>query len=294
MKKISFFALLGLIALTLFACENKQAANNEQQPAQQEETIPASFPRKHLIEEFTSQYCGYCPYGMDFVHEFMSKDSNYILVLHHAGFQADNFTIKESSKTSSALKVAGAPNVAIDRVKTTYMDEDVKKEVFETVFHPYYLPQLDASQYVDTTYASINIKNTYDPATRQLTVIVSGVVIPKEHPALNLSIFIKESGMIDIQADYIATKNGWKEFRHTDAVREYLTEFKGDQLTMLDDHHYELQYMTVLKEKWVADNCMVVAFLGEAFQPVIQVAEQPVVAGTKGGADIQHGGITKY
>jgi len=294
MKKISSFALLGIIALALFACENKQAANNEQQPAQQEETIPASFPRKHLIEEFTSQYCGYCPNGMDFVHDFMSKDTNYILVLHHAGFQADNFTIKESSKTSSTLKVAGAPNVSVDRVKTTYMDEDLKKEVSETVFHPYYLSTLDLTQYVDTTYASINIKNTYDPATRQLSVIVSGIVIPKDHPELNLSIFIKESGMIDIQADYIQTKNGWKEFRHTNAAREYLTEFKGDQLTMLDDHHYELQYITVLNEKWNADNCMVVAFLGEAFQPVIQVAEQPVVAGTKGGADIQHGGITKY
>ena len=26
--------------------------------------VPASFPRKYLIEHFTGDQCGYCPYGM--------------------------------------------------------------------------------------------------------------------------------------------------------------------------------------------------------------------------------------
>ena len=34
------------------------------------------------------------------------------------------------------------------------------------------------------------------------------------------------------------------------------------------------------------------AFLSEEFQPVVQAAQKPVVAGTQGGADILHGGIT--
>ena len=37
---------------------------------------------------------------------------------------------------------------------------------------------------------------------------------------------------------------------------------------------------------------MVVAFITQNFQPVIQAEQAPVVSGTQGGADIQHGGVT--
>lgn len=251
------------------------------------EPIPASFPRKHLIEEFTGQACGYCPYGMDCISEFMENDTNFILILHHYGYQADHFSVSGSKTITSALGVSGAPSVAIDRKKTK------TSETNTIVFHPAYLPEeTDKAQFDTMTYASVNITNTYDSETRELQVTVSGAICREDHPALNITVLVKESGMIDTQSDYYNTFEGWKEFRHCNAVRAFLTAPKGDVLNVDLTNHYSVTYTTTLKEAWVPENCMVVAFLGESFKPVIQVEDEPVVAGTAGGDDIEHGGIT--
>ena len=247
--------------------------------------IPASFPRKHLIEEFTGQTCGYCPYGMDCISQFMENDTNFILILHHYGYQQDHFSVTGSKTITNALGVSGAPSAAIDRAKTRTGAGNA------IVFHPGYLPETSKEQFAKETYASVNIANEYNAETRELTVTVSGAICKADYPALNLTVIVKESGMIDTQSDYYNTYEGWAEFRHCNAVRAFLTAAKGDALAVDSTRHYSVTYTTTLKEAWVPENCMVVAFIGESFKPVIQVEDEPVVAGTAGGDDIEHGGI---
>lgn len=279
MKNLKLLALLGVLAIVFVGCEPK--------PEPEPEVIPDSFPKKHLVEEFTGQGCGYCPYGMDCVHDFMGNDTNFILVLHHYGYAADHFSVAGSNKITTALKVDGAPSITIDRAKTKSSNGNT------VVFHPGYLPTVQKTQWEATTYASVNIRNVYDPATRELRVIVSGVLCKEDYPDLKLTVLVKESGMIDTQQDYYGTYEGWKEFRHCNAVRAFMSDDpKGDPITVNADRHYEEQFVIDLKANWKPENCMVVAFLSEEFQPVVQAAQKPVVAGTQGGADILHGGIT--
>ena len=273
MKKISLFALIGIAALVFTACGNEPSA-----------PIPESFTKKHLLEEFTGQDCGYCPDGMDCVHAYIENDPNWIVVLHHDGYAKDHFTVDGSTTITKALNVSGAPQITIDRVKTAYgAGRDV-------VFHPGYLPNTAKSQFATTTYASVEISNTYEPESRQLTVKINGALAKADYPDLKLTVLIKESGMIDYQEDYSGTYEGWEEFRHCNAVRAVLSNAKGDEITV-NKSRYSAAYTYTLNEKWVPENCMVVAFLSEAFMPVVQAEEAPVVAGTKGGADIKHGGI---
>lgn len=278
MKKFILFSIIA--AWTLTACEPV----TPEEP-QKEDTIPASFPKKQLIEEFTGQTCGYCPYGMDCVHDYIGNDTNWVLVLHHFGYAADNYTVKGSKTITNALGVDGAPNITINRAKTKY---GIKAT---TVFHPGYLEETEKAQFETETYASIHLDNSYDPATRELIIKVSGAICKEEHPDLKLTILVKESGMIGKQADYYGSFEGWKEFRHTNAVRAFLTEPKGDSLLIINQR-YKATYSMLLDQKWVPENCMVVAFISEAFKPVIQAEQKPVIAGTQGGADIKHGGIT--
>ena len=282
--KLSLIAL-AMLGLVFAGCE--PTTEPEPAPEPEPEVIPSSFPRKHLIEEFTGQTCGYCPDGMNSVSEFMANDTNFILVLHHAGYGDDSFTVGGSKTIATALGVNSAPNVTINRSTTqSYVGN-------KAVFHPGYLPSVNKAQFVDTTYASVNIQNTYNSGTRELKVVVSGVICKDNYPELSLTVLIKESGMIASQADYYDTFEGWKQFRHANAVRAFLTEkAKGDPITVQDNMHYEAQFVINLKEAWVPENCMVVAVLSEAFKPVIQAAQKPVVDGSKGGADITHGGIT--
>jgi len=288
MKKISFFALMGMIAVALAACNDKnepQAEPQKEEP-QQQEVIPSAFPKKHLIEEFTGQDCGYCPGGMESVHDFIGNDSNFVLVLHHAGYSPDNFTVAGSTTITKELKVTGAPTITINRSKIKY---GTKSSV---TFHPGYLEDSQKSQLADSTYASVIIANTYDASSRQLKVKVSGALCDENYPVLHLTVLVKESGMIDYQADYYDTFEGWEEFRHTNAVRAFLSDVKGDVVDVDTSRHYIAEYTLTMDQDWNANNCMVVAFLTDGFKPVVQVEQAPVVNGTKGGADILHGGIT--
>ena len=276
MRKILYFTFIGLASLVFTACET----NTPQEP------IPESFPKKQLLEGFVSQKCGYCPYGMDCVAAFIGNDSNWITVIHHAGYQTDHFTAKGSSSISSALNVNGTPNISINRTKTS---SGAGKKV---VFHPGYLDGINKSQFASTTYASVVIANSYNAANRVLKINVSGALSSNVVPVMRLTVLVKESGMIDTQADYYDTSAGWQEYRHTNAVRAFLTGANGDELT-IRNRRYSEQYTITLDDKWVPENCMVVAFLTEEFQPVVQAEQEPAVSGTKGGADITHGGITQ-
>ena len=273
MKRL-FFALMSVVALAFTACDT----NDPYGP------IPDSFPKKHLIEEFTGQDCGYCPDGMNCISDFTANDTNFIVVLHHYGYKQDHFTVSGSKTITNTLGVSGAPSMTIDRAKTKTEDGS------QTVFHPGYLPTTDKAQFATTTYASVEIENNYDAANRQLNIKVSGALATQDHPALFLTVLVKESGMVDYQSDYYYSFEGWEEFRHTNAVRAFLTDAKGDEVSV-KKNRYSTEYTLVLDENWVAENCMVVAFLSEEFKPVVQAAEKPAVAGTKGGADIEHGGI---
>lgn len=272
MKRINLFAIIGVVSLAFTACNEPSGP------------IPESFPKKHLIEEFTGQDCGYCPYGMDCVHEYIANDTNWIVVLHHDGYSEDNFTVSGSVIITNTLGVGGAPSITIDRLKTNYGDGK------SIVFHPGYLPYTAKSQFETTTYASVEISNTYEPESRKLVVKVSGALATDDYPNLKLTVLLKESGMIDYQADNYNTYEGWQEFRHVNAVRAFMSDAKGDEV-VVKSKRYSATYTLALKENWVPENCMVVAFLTEAFKPVVQAAQQPVVDGSKGGADIQHGGV---
>lgn len=281
MRTHSFlFALIGAATLAFTACEKELKLYN------------GDFPKKNLIEEFTGQDCQYCPFGMDCVHDFTKEDPDWIIVMHHAGFYPDNLTIDGSSKIASKYKVNGAPMISINREKTSYIN-DYNKEVSQLIFHPLYLETLTQS-FEKKTYASVNIANTYDASSRKLHVKVTGQIGKADFPTLNLTVLVKESGIIDYQADKYHSFKGWKEFRHTNAIRAFLTETFGDPISIVDKNRsYTAEYDIELSDKWNAENCMVVAFLtAEEDKPVVQAEQSPVISGSKGGADIQYGGIT--
>lgn len=286
MKQLHFIALISLSAFVLSSCDPVTPTPTPEP----QDTIPASFPKKHLIEEFTGQDCGYCPYGMDCIQEFVGNDTNWVLVLHHQGYAEDHFSIADSKTIVQKLGVKGAPQATVNRAATEYTNENGSK-VKAVVLHPAYLGTAKKSQFDETTYASINIENSYDAATRELQINISGAVCRTDVSLLNLTVMVKESGMIDYQSDYLHTFEGWQEFRHANAVRAILTDVEGD-LVAMNKQRYNAKYTLTLGADWVPENCMVVAFLSEDFKPVIQAEQKPVVAGTQGGASLTHGGIT--
>ena len=276
MKKI-FIAFLLLAAVSMSA-----------------QDVPTSFPRKYLIEHFTGDQCGYCPYGMYSIMEYRDYISATpcIWVSHHYGYNEDEYTIPESAKIASTCGVDGAPNMAMNRTK-----------VYGTkiAFHPGYLTEdgmaeTIASKCPATAEASVVIDHTYNAETRELNVTVSGQVANTTTTEYLLTVLIKENGLIGKQADYYWSwkTNGYKEFMHPCVVRDLLTVSQLGDTVKVENQAYSKTFTYTVSEKWVAENCFVVAYITPlAKKPIINAEETPLVAGTTGGAEYQPFGITE-
>lgn len=255
--------------------------------------VPSSFPRKYLIEHFTGDQCGYCPYGMYSIMEYSANTTTpCIWVSHHYGFNNDEYTIPESAKIGSTCGVQGAPNMAMNRTKV--MGTAI-------AFHPGYLVEEGMAETItskcDTTAeASVVIEHTYNPETRQLDVTVSGQVANTEVTEYLLTVLIKENGLIGKQADYSWSWKtaGYKEFMHPCVVRDLLTVSQLGDTVKVENQAYSMTFTYTVSEKWVAENCNVVAYITPlAKKPVINAEETPLVAGTTGGTEYQPFGITE-
>lgn len=275
MKKLLSLIFVVAFALTTFA----------------QDVIPTSFPRKYLIEHFTGEACVYCPGGMDAIADYM-KTHNCVWLSHHYGYNNDEYTIPANQIVGEFNGVQGAPNVSLNRdiVSWKYNGKVGGNSAAQLAFHPGYLEDLTMA-HADTAVASVIIENTF--ANDTLTVHVHGQVGDTSIHKLLLSVSVKESGLIGKQQDaYNGWGNGWLEFVHTNVARAFLSAVMGDTV-VVTGQTYDKTYTFPWKAAWNATNSSVVAYLTDMTKkPVINANEAPVVSGTAGGSDIEHGGIT--
>ena len=255
--------------------------------------VPSSFPRKYLIEHFTGDQCGYCPEGMYSIVDYTQKTSTpCIWVSHHYGYNTDEYTISESAKIASACGAQGAPQMAINRTKV--MGAAI-------AFHPGYLPEAGMAEAIaskcDTVAeASVVIDHTYNVETRELNVTVSGQVANTTTTTYLLTVLIKENGLIGKQADYYWSWKtaGYKEFLHPCVARDLLSSTQLGDTVKVENQAYSKTYTYSVPEKWVAENCQVVAYITPlAKKPIINAEETPLVAGTTGGKEYLPFAITE-
>ena len=275
MKKI-FISLLLLVAVSVSAQE-----------------VPSSFPRKYLIEHFTGDGCGYCPEGMYSIVGYTQKTSTpCIWVSHHYGYNTDEYTISESAKIASTCGAQGAPQMAINRTKV--MGAAI-------AFHPGYLPEAGMAEAIaskcDTVAeASVVIDHTYNAETRELNVTVSGQVANTAVTEYLLTVLIKENGLIGKQADYYWSWKtaGYKEFLHPCVARDLLSATQLGDTVKVENQAYSKTFTYTVSQKWVAENCNIVAYITPLNKkPIINAEETPLVAETTGGAEYLPFAITE-
>ena len=271
MKKLTY--LLAIASLALTACDKN--GNNQPDPE------GTTYPRVQLIEHFTGEGCGYCPYGMNYIDEIYSANPDaYVWISNHT-YGKDEFSIAESSTIAKKLGVSGAPEISINR----------NKYDGERIYHPYYTSQYIVKE-ATTATSTISIDRTYNSAANDLKITVNGRTSDKQLEKVLLTVAITESGMVGAQSDYLYSWEGWRKFTHTHAVRAYLTAAMGDEVEVKNGS-FTYTLNGSMAAGWKEENCMIVAWItaGGTLWPVLNAAKMPVVEGTKGGEDIHHGGI---
>ena len=272
MKRLSL--LLALLALTLSSF---------------------AFPRKFLLEQFTGMDCGYCPYGMDCIRDFVARQDSgkYVWLAHHYGYGTDAYFITANKTIGSALGVSGAPSASINRTKRVAGSNSKAY-----TFHPAYFTKDSVSiTEPDTAQVSIHISRTYDATTHKASITVYGESVDPSVSKYKVCVYIKESGTVSYQHDYYNSWDGWSSFRHTKTVRSTVKRALGDAVTVDSTGHYELKIAsTTIKTAWKDSNCCIVAAIvpnSDADFTILNCEQIPLVDGTDGGESIEHGGITR-
>lgn len=248
--------------------------------------MPQSFPRKFLIEHFTGDQCGYCPRGMKRITDYVTNTNpSAIWVSHHAGYNTDEYTINESKKLAQLLGVQEAPLMVLNRVKRSN----------RMAFSPDNLSYITIAD--DTlAEASVVIHHTYDAATRQLDVTVSGQVANTDVESYLLTVLIKENRLVGPQNDYEHTwkQSPWREFMHARAVREIYSSSPFGDTVIVKDQAYSHTLTYTIEEEWIAENCCIVAYITPLTRnPIINAEQTPLVEGTTGGEEYLPYGITE-
>ena len=215
-----------------------------------------------------------------------------IWVSHHYGYNTDEYTISESAKIASTCGAQGAPQMAINRTKV--MGAAI-------AFHPGYLPEAGMAEAIaskcDTVAeASVVIDHTYNAETRELNVTVSGQVANTAVTEYLLTVLIKENGLIGKQADYYWSWKtaGYKEFLHPCVARDLLSATQLGDTVKVENQAYSKTFTYTVSQKWVAENCNIVAYITPLNKkPIINAEETPLVAGTTGGAEYLPFAITE-
>lgn len=282
-SKLLSALMSSLIILVIAGCEPNPIDKPDVNPGTTEEEVD-HFERTILLEQFTSENCVNCPTGVAQIENYLSSHKNVVWLSHHAGYDTDSWTISGSNSIARLLGVQGAPSVALDRSLLNAQGASGYN------LHPYYLSYLTSAPSATTT-ASVRISNTCEDG--KVKIHVAGKLKAEAPQNLLLSVVIKESGLHGKQLDPQHTLAGmWEDYVHSDVIRAFVSATGGDPIAQ-DGGQYEADYEIELHPDWVADNCMVVAFLtDEKSLNVVQTAEKPVVEGTKGGADLAHGGVT--
>ena len=247
--------------------------------------VPHTLPRKYLIEHFTGDQCGYCPDGMYSILDYLDKATTpTIWVSHHAGFNTDEYTIDESWELVSALGVNGAPGMTMNR----------SQQEKGLVFHPGYLPQITIADNTKTAM-SVEVNHTFNAATRQLDITVSGKSTYATNAQYLLTVLVKENRLVGRQADYYYSygQSAWREYMHARVIRGMLTPALGDTIT-LNNQAYSKTYSYTISDKWVPENCCVVAYVTPlSNMPIINAEQVVLVEGTTGGEQYYPYGITE-
>lgn len=216
---------------------------------------------KVLVEKHTGLNCGYCPSGDAAFRGYLGRHpehENHVIEIRHNSYGAIDFMYVPGlhSRLSSCWEVRGWPCYMVDRC-----DPNGNRYTNAGGYHISWTYWNGESydpitpRYTKPTHVSLSLDgSSYDPATRQLIVHLSGQVT-QSLPDLCVNVYLAQNKISGYTSD---------SYQHV--TRAYLAnDVDGDALTPIDGV-YDVTYTTTLQDKYAGvnadpDNMEVIAFI---------------------------------
>ncbi len=233
--------------------------------------------RTALLEEFTAIHCGYCPEG-HVISEGLETNlkDRFVTVGIHAGSLAvpssgePEFRTPEGTTLDSMFNNVGYPSAPVNRrLYGGVMDQN--RGAWEGAVNAVLLL---------SSPVNVGMESSFDAGTHQLTVHVHALYTA-DSPSGNdyLSVLLKENHIDGYQADY--TNGTHPHYDHMNVLRDFLTATWGEDVgNHIAGETVDRTYVYDMPTTWNADNCQVVAYIGEYQSEVYQTREVEAVGGT--------------
>ena len=220
----------------------------------------------HLIEEFTSNSCTYCPYGINTIKSLLAlRDDVAMAAIHGNQSAVDPCNTAQCDTLFSYMGAGGFPYAAFNRSTGWEDDENIASGIG---YNPQY-QQMAAeamSEFLDhlaeaPSFATININSKIDAETNVATITIDGQITPDFAEMMGndakLTVYLTEDSIIYRQLN-LGTWNA--NFQHDHVFRVALGSVFGNALN-IDGETFKNEFVYTLPASWKQDKMEVIAFI---------------------------------
>ena len=231
-------------------------------------TFDFGFTRKmHLVEQFTSTGCTYCPNAIGMLKILCAMRSDVALVAIHENMNGpDPYRTAQCDTIAGYQNCTGYPEGSVDRTAGLSSANEVCAVLnYGSSTNQMQAGAQDVSSFMDyvddltPSWATVNINSTYDTDTRKAVVTITGDLVPNYEDFMGadskLTVYITEDSLVAPQT------SGGNDFVHNNVFRMVLgPTVKGVALNKTGDS-YMNEFDVDIPEEWDADQLHIVAFV---------------------------------
>lgn len=231
------------------------------------------FPRqKHMVEQFTSTYCTYCPLGNSMLSIVKAQRDDVIWVGVHGnlGSGVDPYTTNQGDSLMAYMGSNSYPSAAFDRAPG-WEDANVVNSIgYYEQYHQQIADELcdffDALGNQSPNFVSIEIDPKVNRSTREAVIKVSGEMSDDFDaimgPDNKLTVYLTEDSLIARQLNAGVWVN---QYMHNGVFRCALGSAMGVEFNKIGNS-YENVYTLTIPEEWNIMNMNVVAFVSRPLE----------------------------
>ena len=220
----------------------------------------------HLIEEFTSNSCTYCPLGLNMLKTLYNmRDDIAMVAIHGNQSSVDPSNTAQCDTLFNYMGAGGWPYAAFDRSVGWEDDENIACGIgYYEQYHQQVAQEL--SSFLDQlaeapSFATININSTIDEETNEATITIDGQVTPDFFEMMGddakLTVYLTEDSLIYRQLN----QGTWvSRFQHDHVLRLALGSVFGNALNITGET-FKNEFTVTLPTTWNTDKMEVVAFI---------------------------------
>ena len=220
----------------------------------------------HIVEQFTSTYCTYCPLGNSMLSLLTDMRDDLIWVGIHGNMNGTDPMRTLQCDTIMAYQGGSSfPSASFDRSTGWESDQVIVSGIgYYAQYHQAIAEQLSAFyDMLDEApaFATVNINSTIDADTREAVITINGELTPDFDEMLGadskLTVYITEDSIVASQLNNGRWISGYV---HNGVMRVALNSVLGNDLNR-DGNTYENVFTYTIPDAWRLDKLNVVAFI---------------------------------